>query len=379
MKSLKRMLAIADKEWIQIRRDSRSLILALLVPSLLVALFGYALNVDVKNISMAVYDQDKSPLSRTLINAFQHTEYIRVEYSTDSYRQIDRLIDSGSIIMAMTIPPHFEKNYKTGKKCSIQLLVDGSDSTSAIIATGYVKIILLTLNKNLLEESIHSMGITGIGNQILIEPRVWYNPELKSKNFIIPGLVVLILAIISALITSLTISREWERGTMESLISTPVRGHEVVLGKLLPYLLIGLFDIIVSMCLGYFVFDVPFNGSFLEMTIISLLFLIGTSSMGLFISMATRVQVLSVQVAMVVTYLPSFILSDFIFPIQNMPAVVRGITYVVPARYLIAVLKGIALKGVHYSFLKYQILFLSIFCVVVLLLSIKKFKPVLPD
>jgi ABC-2 type transport system permease protein len=361
-KSLMRMMVIAGKEWIQIRRDRRSLLLSLFVPSLLVLLFGYALNVDVTNISIGIYDQDKGSFARRYIEKFSHTEYLRIEKYISRYDSIDRLIDSGEIIMALVIPPDFEKRFKSGKSADVQLLVDGSDSTSATIATGYVKAITYEFNNDILSTELSKRGIVDIKQPVDVRSRVWYNPELKSKNFIIPGLIVLILSIISALITSLTISREWEHGTMETLITTPVRGFEVVLGKLFPYLFIGIFDVVIGLGIGYFAFGVPFTGSFTELCLISLLFLIGTSSLGILISAATRVQVLSVQLAIVSTYLPSFILSNFIFPIRSMPLFIQVI----------------ALKGVGYSLLWLQIVFLTIFCVVVLALSIKKFKVVLP-
>ncbi|OHD67128.1 MAG: hypothetical protein A2W19_03765 [Spirochaetes bacterium RBG_16_49_21] len=376
--SLMRIMVIADKEWIQIRRDTRSLILSLFVPSMLVLLFGYALNVDVKNISIGVYDQDKGAFARSYVEKFAHTEYLRIEEYIKRYSDIDYLIDSGKIVMALVIPPDFEKSFRSGKPADVQVLVDGSDSTSATIATGYVKAITYEFNSALLSRELRKRGVSDIAFPVDVRSRIWYNPELESKNFIIPGLIVLILAIISALITSLTISREWERGTMETLITTPVRGFEVVLGKLVPYLFIGIFDVVVGLSIGYFAFGVPFKGNFAELCLISLLFLVGTSSLGILISAATRVQVLSVQIAIVATYLPSFILSNFIFPIRSMPFVIQGITYIVPAKYLITVLKAIALKGVGYSLLWTQIIFLTIFCLVVLALSVRKFKVVLP-
>jgi ABC-2 type transport system permease protein len=376
--SLVRMAAIADKEWIQIRRDVRSLVLSLIIPGFMVLLFGYALNVDVKHVKIGIFDQDRGYFARQYIEKFAHTEYLSLVKYIEKYNDIDYLIDSGQIVMAIVIPSDFEKKFKSGKFADVQVLVDGSDSTSAMIATGYVKAITYEFNLNIHEGNLRKLGITNLKQPITIQSRIWYNSELKSKNFIIPGFLGLIIALISALITSLTISREWERGTMETLITTPVRGYEVVLGKLIPYLFIGLFDITCVLAIGYFIFNVPFRGSYIELCIISVLFLVGTCCLGILISSATRVQVLSIQVAIVATWLPSFILSDFIFPIKGMPLIIQGITYLLPARYMIAVLKGIALRGVGYSVLIVQIVFLSLFSVVVLGLSIKKFRVTLP-
>lgn len=373
------MAAIADKEWIQIRRDARSLYLTLFIPTMLVLLFGYALVFDVKHVKMVVFDQDRSFISRQYLERFKHTEYLSVERYVGNYREIDDLINSGKIIMAVVIPPAFEKNFYSGKNADVQVLVDGSDSLSALIASGYVKGITYQFNRDFLERALARRGITSVKDPVEIKNRIWYNSELKSKNFIIPGNLGLILAIISALITSLTISREWERGTMETLITTPVRGYEVVLGKLVPYIIIGIFDVVCALSIGYFVFNVPFRGSFAELLLVAVLFLIGTSSLGILISSITRVQVLSVQLAIVVTYLPSFMLSDFIFPIKNMPIIIQIITYIIPAKYMIVVLKGIILRGVGFTMLWMQIVFLFLFCVLVLSLSIKKFRVSLPE
>jgi ABC-2 type transport system permease protein len=377
--SLKRLSAIADKEWIQIRRDRRSLVLSLIIPSLLVLLFGYALVFDVKNVKVAVFDQDRSFFARRYIERFSHTEYLLISKYVESYREIDHLLNAGKIKIAIVIPPDFEKHFNAGTYTDVQVLVDGSDSLSALIATGYVKGITYEFNRDILERAVKKRGITSIRQPVDVKNRIWFNEELKSKNFIIPGNMGLIMAIIAALITSLTISREWERGTMETLITTPVRGHEVVLGKLIPYIFIGIFDVVAGMAIGFFVFDLPFRGSFMELLLISILFLVGTSSVGILISSATRVQVLSVQLAVVVTYLPSFMLSDFIFPIKNMPVVIQVITNIIPAKYMIVALKGIILRGVGASMLFTQIVFLSIFCVIILALSIKKFSIRLPE
>lgn len=372
------MAALAAKEWKQIRRDTRSLVLALIAPALLVILFGYALNVDVRGVRFGVLDHDKSRFSREYVSSLSQTEYLTMAGMIDNRKEIDRLLDGGTIIMAVVIPAGFQKRLYRGKPADVQLLVDGSDSTSAMIATGYARAMTNEFNASIRRHDLAKSGLAGVVEPVVLKSRVWYNPELKSKNYIVPGLVVLILAIISALITSLTISREWERGTMETLVTTPVRAHEVVLGKMAPYLVIGMLDVIAGITIGYFLFDVPFRGGFIEMLLVSLLFLIGTSSMGIAISSATRVQVLSVQFAIVATYLPSFILSDFIFPISDMPVAVQAVTYIIPAKYLITLLKGIALKGVGAMILWAQIVFLAIFSSVMTGLAIKQFRPRLP-
>lgn len=377
--SIIRLLAIADKEWLQIRRDKRSLILSLIAPVILILLFGFALTMDVKHVKTVIYDQSRSASSRAFIESFSHTEYLDIAAYADDYDTIDRYIDSGKCTMAVVIPADFERRVKTGRTVPVQLIVDGSDSTSATVATGYMKAITASYNIELKMSGLKKAGFPEITPPVDIRSRIWYNPELESRNFIIPGLIVIILAIISALIASLTISREWERGTMETLITTPVRGWELVFGKLIPYLFIGLFDVMITVCAGYFVFKVPMRGSFIEFYLLSLLFLMGTSGLGILISAATRMQVLSVQFAMVATYLPSFILSGFIFPVNNMPLLVQGVTYVVPAKYLIVIVKGIALKGIGIALLRTQILFLFIYAAAVLIIAVKKMSLTLPE
>jgi ABC-2 type transport system permease protein len=379
LKSLTRIIALAEKEWIQIYRDKRSLFIAIFSPVVYLLLFGYALTVDVRNVSISVFDQDKTSTSRQFINKFAHTEYLKIFSYVNNYREIDRLINSEKIKLAIVIPDNFEKNFKSGKKVKIQLLADGSDSTSATVAIGYVNAITANYNMDIKTDELKRVGISGTKLPVETRTRIWYNPELQSKNFIIPALIVMIMATISALIASLTISREWERGTMETLITTPVRVYELVFGKLFPYMFIGLFDVLMMLTLGFFVFNAPIKGSFVELYLLNLLFLVGMSGLGMLISSAARSQVLSVQIAMIMTYLPTLILSGFIFPIQNMPLLIQWITYLVPAKYLILLIKGIALKGISGLLLWTQILFLFIFCVVVIMLSIKKIKLILPE
>ena len=379
IKSLVRIAAIADKEWLQIRRDLRSLILSLAAPAILIILFGYALTVDVKHVKITVFDQDRSTASRQFMQKFSHTEYIDIRDFTDNYRSMDAEINAGRSTLGLVIPRNFENNVKTGKQTEIQLIVDGSDSTSAIVAIGYVKVIFANYKIEAKLKELNKAGLSSFNLPIDIRSRIWYNPELQSKNFIVPGLLVIILAIISALIASLTISREWERGTMETLMTTPLRPWEVIAGKIIPYLFIGFFDVLLTAVVGHFLFNVPIKGSFVEFYLLALLFLTGTTGLGILISTATKVQVLSVQVAMVVTYLPSIILSGFIFPIQNMPVILKGITYLIPAKYLIVIIKGIALKGIGASMLMVQILFLLGFTVIILIICSKKLKLYLTD
>lgn len=379
VKSIRRMIIVAWKEWLQLLRDSRSLILALVVPVLMVLLFGYALNVDITHVKMAVLDRDHSGLARQFIDLFKHSEYLDISMYVENDREIDRLINENRISLGLVIPNGFEKSMKTGRATTLQLIADGSDSTSSVVAMGYVKAITAQYSAGYRQNFLSRYGITDISAPVTVESRVLYNAELKSKNYIVPGLIVLNLAIISSLITSLAISREWERGTMESLITTPLRSYELVIGKIIPYLFVGIFDVVLCVGVSYLLFRVPFRGNFLELYLVVLLFLVGTSGLGILVSGATKSQVLSVQMAMVATYLPSFILSGFLFPIGNMPRFVQLITHVVPARYLIVLVKAVFLKGISVTMLKVQIAFLFFFALAVLLLSVRSIRMRLSD
>ncbi len=379
LRSMNRILVLAEKEWIQIRRDTRSLLISIFIPAAMIILFGYALNMDVKNISVGVYDQDKTSFSRSFLARFSNTEYLIFRENIEDYDDIDRMLDSGRIAMAMVIPVNFRKDYVTGRPVMVQLLVDGSDSTAATVSIGYVKAITNRFNEESSLKALGRAGITSLRVPIDIRTRIWYNPTLESKNFIVPGLIVILLTVISALIASLTISREWERGTMETLITTPVRKHEIIIGKLIPYVFLGIFDTVLCLAVGYFIFDVPLKGSFLLFCTLAILYLVGTTFMGMLISSATRAQVLSIQVAMWVTYLPSFLLSGYIFPIKNMPVFLQVLTFAIPARYLITMVNSIALKGAGVAMLWTQILFLLGFVAVVFVASVRKMSVSLPD
>ncbi|MGC8765717.1 MAG: ABC transporter permease [Brevinematia bacterium] len=371
--SLNRMIAIAEKEWIQIKRDIRSLIMALVIPVFLLLVFAYALSLDIKNVKIGVLDYDRSDFSRKFILKFYGSEYLIIHRYLENEKEIDQLLAKGDIKLVMVIPAGFEKNFYAKKKTDIQLLVDGSDSTTALVATGYVKAIVYEINLENQGKALNNIGVKS-EPPINIESRILYNPELASRNFIVPGIIVIVMAIMSAVITSLTIAREWERKTFETLITTPLTKYELFFGKLIPYVFIALFDVIITVVLGHFVFEVPIKGSYFELYSVALLFLIGSSSIGMLISSATKSQVLSIQLSLIITYLPTFILSGYIFPIINMPFIIKMITYIVPAKYLITYMKGITLKGVGITVLWTQVVFLFVFAFIVSVISLRKIK-----
>ncbi|MCX7881702.1 MAG: ABC transporter permease [Brevinematales bacterium] len=376
--SFNRTLAIAEKEWIQIRRDVRSLVMALVIPIFLLFIFAYGLSLDIKNIKVAIMDHDRSFLSRELVSKLQGSSYFIIEKYLLSEQEGEEALESGSVKLVLVIPGGFQSSFLSGKPVHLQLLVDGSESTTATVASGYVQAIVYEYALSYREIALKRMGLH-ISLPLNIESRVLYNPELASKNFIIPGIIVIVMAILSAVITSLTIAREWERNTIETLLTTPLTKYEFFFGKLLPYLFIALFDLMSTVGIGHFFFHVPIKGSFTELYLLALLFLIGSSSLGMLLSTITRSQILSIQISFILTYLPTFILSGYIFPILNMPLLIQAISYLVPARYLISIIKGIALKGVGASLLVTQILFLAVFALLLSVVTLSKIRMSLED
>jgi ABC-2 type transport system permease protein len=367
-----RLLAMARKEALQLRRDPRSLVLAFLLPLVLVVFFGYAITWDIKDIRLAVVDQDGSQTSRELIQAVQGSGYLSVVERPASVREAEGALSAGRVLGVVVIPPDFTRRMQSGAGAPVQLLLDGSDANTATIALNYVEAIVARQSAELL---LRGRPLTTL---VEAEIRIWYNETLESRNMIVPGLMAVVMSIIAAMLTSLTIAREWERGTMEQLAATPVRGIEIVLGKLLPYLAIGLFDVLMVVGVGVFLFGVPFRGSLLLLGGLSLLFLVGALGLGIFISAVAGSQVFAMQAAMVATFLPALLLSGFLFDIAGMPRVLQALTFLVPARYFIAVTRGVLLKGVGASVLWPQAVFMILFALVGLGLATRVFKKEVP-
>ena len=371
--NLKRVSAITKKEFIQIIRDYRSLGLAIFTPIALLMLFGFAVTLDVDNVPMVIWDQDKSQISKDFILNFKNSRYFKIVGYIDDYGQLQNDIDSRKALMGMVVSKDFSKYIQSSKPAAVQLLVDGSDSNTATIAMGYVNSVVAKYNSKFIDDSVSKLGIKSI-SPIDLRPRVWFNEDLKSRNYIIPGLIALIMMMIAAQLASITFAREWERGTMEQLISTPVRRGELILGKFIPYFIIGLFDLLVAVAMAEYVFNVPFRGSLFLLFILSCIFLTGALAQGFYFSITSKNQRLATQLAVLTTFLPTFILSGFIYPIYNMPKVIQLFTYLVPARYFIAILKGIYLKGEGLNILWLQSVFLSLFSIMMIFFAYRKFE-----
>ena len=347
--------------------------MAVAIPMVLLILFGYALTLDVDNVPLAIWDQDKTSISRDYILGFSNSPYFKVVGYFDDYTKLERQIDTGRALTALVIPKDFSQQIRARRVASVQLLADGSDSNTATIALGYARTINAAYNRRFIESAAGERGMR-FSPPIDMQARVWFNPDMKSRNYIIPGLIAVIMMIISALLTSLTVAKEWERGTMEQLISTPIQSQELILGKFIPYFLIGFLDVVIAVAMGQFMFHVPLRGSVVLLFILSGLFLTGALCMGLFISIVTKSQFMATQFAFITTFLPAFLLSGFAFAITNMPKPLQVLTYVIPARYFVTILKGIYLKGVGVKVLWAEVVFLVLFSAIMVRLANMKFK-----
>ena len=363
-----RLWAIARKEALQLARDRRSLLLAFALPLLLLVLYGYAIVWDVRDIALAVVDQDRSAESRELVDGFLASGYFSLAATPERPEEAARLFARDTALVVLVIPPGFAADLGGGRTARLQVLLDGSDANTATIAMGYAEAVARTFGQHVLLDGER------LALPLVTESRVWYNETLASRNMIVPGLVAVIMMTIAAMLTSLTIAREWERGTMEQLAATPVTRLEVVFGKLLPYLAIGLVDTAAVAALAVVLFGVPLRGSPLLLLPLSLFFLFGSLGLGLFISAASRSQVLATQVALVATFLPAFLLSGFMFAIENMPVPLQALSHLIPARYFIVVTRGIFLKGVGIEALRVQGLLMIAFAAVGLALAVRSFR-----
>jgi len=370
----RRVIAVARKELLHVVRDPRSLGMAIAIPLLMLLLFGFALTLDVDHVPLVVWDQSGTPASRELVSRFAGSPYFSLLRYADNERDMNEAIDSGEAMMALVIPYDFGRRIASQAEAPLQAIVSGVDSNTASIALGYADAIAEMYAQDWSLERMKRLGATDFRPPLEVQQRVWFNPELESRNYIVPGLIAVIMMVIAAMLTSLTVAREWERGTMEQLISTPVRSEELILGKLIPYFAIGMFDMVLAVVLGQFMFQVPLRGNLALLFGVASIFLVGVLTMGMLISIVTKGQLMASQLAMMATFLPSFLLSGFIFAIVNMPRPIQWITYLVPARYFISILKGIYLKGVGLEVLATDTLLLIAFAALMVLVARWKFK-----
>lgn len=369
-----RVWAVARKEFTHVIRDPRSLAMGIAIPMLLLVLFGYALTLDVDNVPLVVWDQSESLASRQLVSGFLGSRYFLLRSHVRNYPEAEQAIDSGRALMALVIPRDFAGRIESGRPAPVQIIVDGSDSNTATIAMGYADVVTLAYSRDVAVDTLRRTGGRMIHTPLDLRPRVWFNADMESKNYIIPGLIAVIMMVIAALLTSLTVAREWESGTMEQLISTPLKGSELILGKLLPYFAIGMLDVLLAVVMGQFLFRVPLRGNVALLFAMAAIFLAGALSLGMVISIVTKSQLLASQLAMVLTFLPSFLLSGFMYAISNMPHAIQFVTYLIPARYFVTLLKGIYLKGIGLEILALEAGLLTVFGAAMVLFANMKFR-----
>jgi ABC-2 type transport system permease protein len=370
--SYRRTRAIFIKELHHITRDARSLGMALGVPVMMLLLYGYALSLDVDRIPTLIYDQDGTSASRTLIRQFEGSRFFDIRGRVDGYAPIQQAIDRGQVLMALVIPRGYSQDVGAGAQAPVQILLDGSDSNTASIVQGYAETVVRSYSLTLRTERMNRRGGEHVAPPIDAQMRVWYNSSLESKNYVVPGLIAVILQIIAALLTSLTIAREWEMGTMEQLLSTPLRPVEIVVGKMMAYFVVGLADSTIAVLVGLFVFQVPLRGSVLLLGVSTCMFLFGALFWGVFVSAAAKTQLQAYQMGVLSSFLPAFLLSGFVYSIETMPRVIQVITLLVPARYVVTIMKGVFLKGVGLEVLWMEFGFLTLYAAAVFFFATRK-------
>jgi len=371
---LRRVRAVARKEFLHVLRDPRSLIMGLALPMLLLFMFGYALTLDVDRVPLIVWDQSSTPASREFVERFTGSRYFELAATADNYRTMEQAIDERHALMALVVPNGFARDLQAGRPVAVQLLVDGSDSNTATIALGYAEFIFAGYAGGIRQEELQRRGGQTVRAPLAVEPRVWFNADMLSRNAIVPGLIAVIMMVIAALLTALTVAREGGNGAMAQLLATPLTGPELIVGKLVPYFCIGVFDLALCVLVGRYVFEVPLRGNLALLLGLSLIFLVVALSLGMLISILGKSQFVASQFAMVATLLPAFLLSGFVFPIENMPGLLQMVTHVIPARYFVTILRGIYLKGVGPAVLWSEALLLALFGIAFLALAMRTFR-----
>ena len=363
---MKRILAIARKEFLHILRDPRSLAVAILMPLMMVILYGYAIDMEMKRLRVAVIDLDRSVQSRDFVRRMTSGEFITSAGRLHSRDEIEPAFRKGLYHAVVILPDDYAESLVANPVTTIQVLIDGADGTTAATVDNYLNALIARANRELAAEQLGSGAMP-----IEPRPRIFFNPELVSAHFIVPGLVAVVLIMICALLTSIAITREKENGTLEQILTTPIRAPQVIIGKVLPYLLIAALDAALVILIGRLVFSVPMEGSWLVLTGYSLIYLGVALGIGLLISAITESQQTAMMLALLITMLPSIMLSGFIFPIRSMPLPLQVISHLIPATYYLEIIRGIMLKGD--AWFPFQAGVLSVMCVLILTLAARKF------
>ncbi|HEY7751120.1 MAG TPA: ABC transporter permease [Ignavibacteriaceae bacterium] len=370
---MKSIIEFIRKEFFQFRRDPKMFALILIAPVIQLIFLGFAANLDVSLIRTVIYDQDRSSASGDLIEKFSSSGYFKIEKFVSSYDEITELIDNGDVIMAMIIPDNFEKNINSRRVTSVQAIFNGSDGNTANISAGYVQKIISGYSENVRADFINKTGQNFSGTNISAEIRVWFNPELKTRNFMVPGIVGLLLSMITLILTSLAVVKEKEIGTMEQLIVTPLRPYQIILGKLIPFVLLAFVVVLIILAAMWLIFGIPVKGDIWFLFLSSFLYILSTLGLGLFVSTISKTQQQAMMISIFGVMMPMIFLSGFAFPIENMPGIIQTISYIIPLRYFIEIIRGVVLKGLGLTDLWLNAIILLIMGATILVLSAKRF------
>jgi len=369
-------VVIARKEFLKIRRDRRTLAVIVVLPIMMLLIYGFGIRYDVRSVPMAVLNFDRSPSSADFLDRFFRSGYFARVTDARSYSELERALDSGRARLGLVIPAEFGRKIPLGESVKVQVVVDGTDNNTASIALGYFGSVAQSYSVEMLMDRMRrtSYPLEVEIPALDLVPRVWYNPDLESSHFVVPGIIAIIMMMIGAILTALTIVQEKESGSMEQLIVSPVRPVELILGKLIPYIVIAMVDMLVIIAVAFVVFGVPIKGSFVLLVAMSFLYLTNVLGIGVVISTLTSTVQSAMTAAMTMTLLPSILLSGFIFPIENMPPVLQGFSTVVPARYFLRIIRGIYLKGTGLATFWPDAAFLVFFSVLMVTISTLRMK-----
>lgn len=347
----------------------------LISPVVQLIFLGYAANFDVNVVHTAILDQDKTITSRQFIEKFEGSGYFETDYYVNNYKTLQNLIDNHKIIFGLVIPKDFEKKIERNETAPVQAVFDGSDGNTASISAGYVQLIVSNYSKSVVTDFLNKTGVKIIpAGNVESKVRVWYNPELKTRNFMVPGIVGLLLMIVTLILTSLAIVKEKELGTLEQLIVTPIKSYQLIIGKLIPFALLGFVAEIIVLTAMVFVFNIPVRGSLIFLFFTTSLYILSTLGLGLFVSTISKTQQQAMMLAIFVVMMPMIYLSGFAFPIENMPKIIQYFTYMIPLRYFMVIMRGIILKGVGFSDLWLETALLFIIGTVIIILSSLRFR-----
>ena len=338
------------KEFLQFIRDPKMFMVVIIAPVIQLIFLGYAANRDIKNVQTAVFDRDRSESSREFVRNFEKSGYFSMDYFVSDYNELSRLIDNGKAITGIVIPENFEKDLNTRVTAKVQFIIDGSDGNKASIAAGYIQNIAAAFSNNIAVENIEKAGIkTSIAGTIEPVSRIWYNADLSTRNYMLPGIVGLILIIITTNLSSLAIVKEREIGTLEQLIVTPVKPYQIILGKLIPFAILGIVSMTLVLSVMTFWFGIYVKGSLIFLFVSSFIFMLSTLGLGLFVSTISRTQQQAMITAAFLVIMPMIFLSGFSFPVENMPVIIQYVTYLIPLKYFLVIIRGIVLKGLGLS------------------------------